>query len=347
MTHETSTRDYVDLMLLAAVGVIWVLLLIAVLLMLRSPYDTIMYVHFLWRGVWLAIVMVLLATLAGLRMWLRPRNDGTPRKGRCLRTLDGLLLLGVAALPVMLFYPPNDTGHDPLRQGAQVCRQYPAPNRTSTSSAGPRLHYLLYLPAEYMESRRWPLVVLARRRGHWRQSAFCPREGVPNQIERGKQFPFILLSPQCPGRGWNPETTVALIDHVCRTLPVDPDRVYLTGESMGGHGTWNIASRYPDRFAAIAPVCGGGDERLAARLVNVPIWAFHGAKDNVVPPVLSQTMVDAVTKCGGHAKRTLYPDDGHMIGDFVYADEHLYQWLLGQRRSPPQPRNRVAEPVGH
>ena len=122
---------------------------------------------------------------------------------------------------------------------------------------------------------------------------------------------------------------------MCRTLPVDPDRVYLTGESMGGYGTWEIAVRYPDRFAAIAPVCGVGEAWLASRLVNLPVWAFHGAQDDRVPLRGSQEMVEAVTKCGGRPKLTVYPDMGHMIGDFVYGNEELYRWLLAQRRRPP------------
>jgi predicted peptidase len=115
---------------------------------------------------------------------------------------------------------------------------------------------------------------------------------------------------------------------------------------MGGYGTWDVASQYPDRFAAIVPLCGGGQIWLAKPLAAVPIWAFHGAKDNRVPLWMSQQMVAAVTKCGGHAKLTVYPNGGHSIDDVTYRNPQLYEWLLTQRRSRPQ-QQRPAVPRKH
>ncbi len=284
--EQKNTRDWVDLALLAAIGVLAIGLLLAVPVMRQAPYDTIMYVHFLWRRAWLAIALVVLAMLACLRVWSWRGDTHTSRKKRYLRGLDGLLLLSVGVLPVLLFWPPREAGHDPLRPGAQVCRQYPAPGENRTDAARPPINYLAYLPAEYTASRRWPLVVFlhgsgGRRGKHGGNLLFVRAEGLPNQVERGKQFPFILVSPQSPGAGWRPSLVVELIDYLLRNLPVDPDRVYLTGNSMGGIGTWQVASHYPERFAAIVPLCGGGDVRLARELVNMPIWAFHGRRMTV------------------------------------------------------------------
>ena len=102
---------------------------------------------------------------------------------------------------------------------------------------------------------------------------------------------------------------------------------------MGGFGTWETACYAPSRFAAIVPVAGGGDVAQAQRLVNLPVWAFHGADDDTVPLEANKTMVDAVRKCGGHVEFTVYPNCGHDICNMLFYDGHLYEWLLAQRRS--------------
>ncbi len=161
------------------------------------------------------------------------------------------------------------------------------------------------------------------------------RAGLPRLVETDnrRQWGFVLLSPQCPrDSSWNPESLVQLIEHVSSHLSIDPDRIYLTGYSMGGFGTWATACHDPDRFAAIAPVSGGGDVQQAERLKDLPIWAFHGDKDNVVPIEPDRAMVDAVQKCGGNVKFTVYPGAGHGICDMTYQDEHFFDWLLVQRR---------------
>lgn len=114
---------------------------------------------------------------------------------------------------------------------------------------------------------------------------------------------------------------------------VDPDRVYLTGFSMGGGGTWRTAAAFPTRYAAIVPIAGGGDGRDAARLINMPIWAFHGEADDVVNVSQSKNMVKAVTDAGGHPQLTLYPNVGHWSWGIAYADPDLYTWLFQQRRA--------------
>ena len=115
---------------------------------------------------------------------------------------------------------------------------------------------------------------------------------------------------------------------------VDARRVYLTGLSMGGYGTWELAARQPQRFAAVVPICGGGDERQASRLSALPIWAFHGAADNVVFPIRSQKMVDAIRAAGGKIQYTQYPGVGHNSWNQAYRSDELLKWLFAQRRKP-------------
>ena len=112
------------------------------------------------------------------------------------------------------------------------------------------------------------------------------------------------------------------------TYDIDQDRVYLTGLSMGGYGTWALASKYPDRFAAIAPICGGGTMIMALGLKDMPVWAFHGAKDQVVPLAESERMVETINARGGNAKLTVYPEAGHDSWTKSYDNQELYDWLL-------------------
>ena len=210
MTDEhTSQRDWVDLLLLAAIGVVWIFLLCGVLVMLREPCDTVMYVHFLWRRALFAVVLLLWVVLAGLRIWLRAKGDFTPRKRHQLRTLDCLLLLGVAALPVMLFCPPNDTGHDPLRPGTLVSRQYPAPDQTHAGVARAQLRYLLYLLAEYTERRRWPLVVFLHGGGP-SETTCCSsaRKASPTKSSGASIFLSSSLRRNAPVLAGKPERSL-------------------------------------------------------------------------------------------------------------------------------------------
>jgi predicted peptidase len=129
------------------------------------------------------------------------------------------------------------------------------------------------------------------------------------------------------------ELTV-LLDNIVARYKVDEDRIYVTGLSMGGFGTWSLASRTPNRFAAIVPICGGGEAYWARRFAHLPIWVFHGAKDPVVPLQRSEAMVDALRQRGGNVQLTVYPDAGHDAWSETYDNPKLYEWLLRQRRSP-------------
>ena len=157
--------------------------------------------------------------------------------------------------------------------------------------------------------------------------------GLPKIVEQQADFPFIVISPQSPcGEYWNVERLSALLDQVIVSYPVDPDRLYLTGLSMGGYGTWHLAAAQPERFAAIAPICGGGNPQGARHLKNLPVWAFHGAKDNVVPLSESEIMVSALKARDGNVKFTVYPEAKHDSWTQTYNNPELYKWFLQHQR---------------
>jgi predicted peptidase len=199
-----------------------------------------------------------------------------------------------------------------------------------------KLKYLLALPEGYdSSSKSWPLVLFLHGAGEsGNDLAMVKKNGPPKLVDKGKTFPFILVSPQSPGRGWNPDTLDALLDDVISKYRVDKDRVYLTGLSMGGFGTWALAAAHPEKFAAIAPICGGGNAKDASKLKDLPIWVFHGAKDKTVPIARSEEMVKAIKDAGGDPKFTVYPDAGHDSWTASYDNPELYEWLLAQKRKP-------------
>jgi predicted peptidase len=200
------------------------------------------------------------------------------------------------------------------------------------------LLYLLYLPPEYEKTKaRWPLMVFLHGIREVGDKLAKVRIHGPLKIGwmRGRKLPFVVVSPQSPEEGWNVPALNALLDEVVKLPRIDPDRVYLTGLSMGGAGTWAFAAAHPDRFAAIVPICGNGNPGDAGRLKKIPVWAFHGALDTTVLPACSESMVEAIQNAGGNAKLTVYPKAGHDSWTETYDYEknpELYTWLLKQRR---------------
>jgi predicted peptidase len=154
-------------------------------------------------------------------------------------------------------------------------------------------------------------------------------------VEEQADFPFITVSPQCPyDFCWLMEahTLNALLDEVAARYAVDADRIYLTGLSMGGYGAWHLGSQYPERFAAVVPIAGGGVPQDVCTLKDVPVWAFHGELDDVVPVSESEEMVDALKACGGDVRFTLYPGVYHDSWTQTYSNPELYEWLLTHTR---------------
>jgi predicted peptidase len=196
---------------------------------------------------------------------------------------------------------------------------------------------LLYLPAGYDSSgrTRYPLLIFLHGSGESGEDLEkLKAHGPPKILAARADFPFIVASPQARNsfQRFDPVALNAMLDELLERLPIDPDRVYLTGLSMGGFWTYGWASQHPERFAAIAPVCGMWDPADACRLKDVPVWAFHGAQDPVVPLAGDQVMIDAIKACGGDARLTVYLYTGHDSWNQAYADPKLYEWLLQQRR---------------
>lgn len=203
--------------------------------------------------------------------------------------------------------------------------------------------YLLYLPDEYSEASRelWPMVVFLHGSGERGTNLELVKvHGPAKLIDEGKKFPFIVLSPQCPAhQDFDPETVFSLIEHILKEYHIDTDRIYVTGLSMGGSATWDLAMLHPDYFAAIAPVCGRVNRNYpnrAADLLHMPIWAFHGANDNIVPVIEQAKQIDALRDLGSKAKFTVYPTLDHDCWSETYNNPDLYEWLLKQRRGQPQ-----------
>jgi predicted esterase len=196
--------------------------------------------------------------------------------------------------------------------------------------------YLLYLPPQYHSdtAQRWPLMIFLHgsgESGHDLQKVKA--HGPPELVEKGKVFPFIIVSPQSDvPNGWDADMLYKLLQDVKRKYRTDNDRIYLTGLSMGGYGTWALAMKHPEEFAAIAPVCGGGDTTDAWKLRNIPIWCFHGAKDNVVLPVYSENLVRASRRLNHDVKFTLYPEANHNSWDLTYNNDSLYAWMLSHTK---------------
>lgn len=224
----------------------------------------------------------------------------------------------------------------------------PSRSVAQPSNAGPQLEkhfeteikvkvkydYLLFLPEGYEKSRkRWPLMLFLHGAGESGTNLLKIKKlGPPMIVDTNCDFPFILVSPQSPVRDWNPDALNALLDDVIRHYHVDKDRVYLTGPSMGGTGTWTLASAHPEKFAAIAPVSSGGETADVKKLLHMPIWAFHGAKDPTVKVSRIEATVATFRAAGSNIKLTIYPNAVHDAWTQAYNDPELYRWLLEQKR---------------
>jgi predicted peptidase len=198
-----------------------------------------------------------------------------------------------------------------------------------------QMDYLLYLPKDYEKQESCPLLLFLHGSGERGDDLeLVKKHGPPKLISQGKDFPFIVVSPQCPkDRRWEPIELVALLDDLSKKYKVDNDRICVTGLSMGGFGAWQLASFAPNRLAAIAPICGGGEKYWAKQFAHLPVWAFHGAKDTGVPVERSQIMIDELKKNGANPKLTVYPEAGHDSWTATYNNPELYKWLLKQKRS--------------
>lgn len=237
--------------------------------------------------------------------------------------------LGLSVFGYVAPAAADEADEQAVAENQQACEL----NRTTKVT----MKYLLYLPKGYEDKESWPLLLFLHGAGERGEDINRVKvHGPPKMAEAGEELPFIVVSPQCPkGRWWQTFELATLLDEIEEKYKVDQDRIYVTGLSMGGFGTWALAAYQPERFAAMAPICGGGDAIRTRFAAGVPAWVFHGAKDSVVPLERSEKMVEALKKAKGNVevKFTIYPEAGHDSWTESYANPALYEWLLQHKRT--------------
>lgn len=253
------------------------------------------------------------------------------RRVRFCFSLTGLLIAMSSSISITAAEPSS---------GTQVSAKL-------TSETTAELGYLLYLPEGYENQDEWPLIIFLHGIGErGNDPNVVKTHGPPKLIEEGRPFPCIVVSPQCPlQRWWEPTVLNALLDDIIDRYKVDQRRVYLTGLSMGGLGTWTFAASYPARFAAIAPICGFSDSSCAEPLNNTPIWIFHGDIDDAISVKHAYKMADALTAAGNMARLTVYQGVGHDSWTQTYEDPEFLAWLLSHKRPASEDATSAAVPA--
>lgn len=212
-------------------------------------------------------------------------------------------------------------------------------DKTYKDPSGTEHKYVLFVPHGYQKDKPTPTILFLHGSGETKGGSKMPVDvGIGTAIKkREKTFPFLTIIPQAPVRPWesgSPAAKVALaiLDAVGKEYNVDSKRLYLTGLSMGGSGTWSLAAADPKRWAAIVPICGGGDPATAEKIKDVPCWCFVGDADAAATVKANRDMVAALKKAGGSPKYTEYPGVPHNSWDKAYGTDELYEWLLKQEK---------------
>jgi predicted peptidase len=218
--------------------------------------------------------------------------------------------------------------------------------------SGTEHKYVLFVPHNYKKDTPTPTILFLHGAGETK-----PKEGAKSKVtpkmpvevgigpaikKREKTFAFLTIIPQAPRFGWNEEReggklALAILGAITKEYSVDPKRTYLTGLSMGGYGTWSLAAAHPDKWAAMAPICGGvwnskDVEKTAEKVKDIPCWCFHGDKDTAVKVERSRELIEALKKLGADPKYTEYPGVGHNSWDKAYDTDELYEWMLKQKK---------------
>jgi predicted peptidase len=220
-------------------------------------------------------------------------------------------------------------------------------DKTYKGPDGTEHKYVLFVPHDYKKDTPTPTILFLHGAGETKPKEGAKTKGTPKMPvevgigpaikKREKTFPCLTIIPQAPTFGWGAgsagaKMALGILDEVEKEYSVDPKRVYLTGLSMGGMGTWSLAVTMPDKWAAIVPICGRGDPKQAEKIKDLPTWAFHGDADASVNASGSRDMIAAVKKAGGDPKYTEYAGVGHNSWDKAYATDELYDWLLKQKK---------------
>ncbi len=195
-----------------------------------------------------------------------------------------------------------------------------------------KYEYLIYLPKKYSTSeKKYPLVIYLHGGSQTGNDLNKLKAyGPPKLVNEGQGFEFLIVSPQCPdGKYWSTDNWFdPLYLELVNKYRIDTNRIYLTGISMGGYGTWQTAVAHPDRFAAIAPLCGGCDDStLICQIKDVPVWTFHGTSDNIIPIDETEKLVKRLDECNGNVKFTKLENEGHGI-QYLYEKKDIYDWFL-------------------
>lgn len=233
------------------------------------------------------------------------------------------VLLGVAFVPTTV--------------GAE--RKHGFLKRVHVEPDGRRVKYEVFVPYAYGGDKPFPLILFLHGAAEGGVDGHRPVEvGIGPAIRKDPhKFPFFVVFPQAQGDSWQAGTKDArraldILDGVAREFKVDAKRLYLTGIATGGSGSWSLAARYPDRWAALVPVCGAGDPAQAYKIKSLPCWCFHGEADRTVSPTKSRHMIDAIKAAGGKPRYTELPGTGHNCWDKAYGLAELYAWLEKQHR---------------
>ncbi|MFO7975610.1 MAG: dienelactone hydrolase family protein [Candidatus Hydrogenedentota bacterium] len=244
------------------------------------------------------------------------------------------------AFATVFFVTASAIGGCATTMSGKIAEEYGIPtgflNKT-IEVRGEERPYAVYVPRNYDPSKAWPLIVFLHGAGERGDDGLLQTEvGLPSAIRRNaKRFPAIVVMPQCPKGVWwdkaieDVERAYALTRE---EYNIDPDRIYLTGLSMGGYATWQYGAQHIDRWAALMPICGGGNVKDAPILAKVPIWAFHGADDETVNPEESRKMVEAVKQAGGNIRYAEFENTGHNSWDQAYRDKKVIRWLFNQEK---------------
>lgn len=204
---------------------------------------------------------------------------------------------------------------------------------------GKEAKYVVFIPQDYKGDKEYPVILFLHGAGETGTDGKKQAQtGLGNAIRKNeKNFGFITIFPQSQDRNWragskDADRALKILEATMKEYKTDSKRVYLTGLSMGGYGTWSLAAAYPTKWAAIAPVCGGGDPKAAEKFKDLPCWCFHGDADKAVAVEKSREMIEALKKAGGKPEYTEYPGVAHNSWDKAYGTAELYTWFLKHKQ---------------
>lgn len=303
---------------------------------------------------WAAWAGPVIPVLFGLNFWhalkqLRYKPATLPLRMSPLRIAANFLMAGTAVTALVFSVRLGQTMSEEARvvmlppyvSEKERARAERFEARTFVNGAGDTLPYRLLKPLHYDPQRRYPLVVCLHGGGQYGRDNVRQIEGseapfLAHYLNREKYSAFLFV-PQAPvATTWLDPTVERLLMQALpaleREFSIDTDRRYIVGASAGGYGAWHLAGTYPDAFAAIIPLCGDGNPQLGPKLAGVPVWAFHGEKDESVPVQGSRRMIEAIRKAGGKPRYTEFAGVGHDIGREFRNTPGVLDWLFAQRR---------------